>query len=51
MISRSELQRLAKREKVSLGVLEKDYVLTGSLKLYPVFLACGSWCSKVERVA
>ncbi len=32
MISRSELQRLAKREKVALGVLEKDYVLTEVLK-------------------
>jgi hypothetical protein len=28
MISKSELQRLANREKVALGVLEKDYVLT-----------------------
>ena len=28
MISRSELQRLANREKVALGTLEKDYVLT-----------------------
>lgn len=28
MISRPELQRLASREKVGLGVLEKDYVLT-----------------------
>jgi uncharacterized protein len=32
MISRSELQRLANREKVALGVLEKDYVLTEILK-------------------
>jgi uncharacterized protein len=32
MISRSELQRLANREKVALGVLEKDYVLTEVLK-------------------
>jgi predicted nucleotidyltransferase component of viral defense system len=32
MISRSELQRLANREKVALGVLEKDYVLTETLK-------------------
>ena len=30
MISRSELQRLANREKVALGTLEKDYVLTES---------------------
>jgi uncharacterized protein len=37
MISRSELQRLANREKVALGVLEKDYVLTELLKaLYRV---------------
>lgn len=28
MISKADLQRLAKREKVGLGVLEKDYVLT-----------------------
>lgn len=32
MISRSELQRLANREKVALGILEKDYVLTEVLK-------------------
>jgi predicted nucleotidyltransferase component of viral defense system len=32
MISRADLQRLAKREKVGLGVLEKDYVLTEVLK-------------------
>ena len=32
MISKSELQRLANREKVALGVLEKDYVLTEVLK-------------------
>jgi uncharacterized protein len=32
MISRSELQRLANREKIGLGVLEKDYVLTEALK-------------------
>lgn len=32
MISRSELQRLAKRQKVALGTLEKDYVLTEVLK-------------------
>lgn len=32
MLSRAELQRLAKREKVALGVLEKDYVLTEVLK-------------------
>jgi predicted nucleotidyltransferase component of viral defense system len=32
MISRSELQRLANREKVALGTLEKDYVLTEILK-------------------
>lgn len=32
MISRAELQRLANREKVALGVLEKDYVLTEVLK-------------------
>jgi len=35
MISRSELQRLATREKVSLGVLEKDYILTEVLKALP----------------
>lgn len=32
MISKSDLQRLAKREKVALGTLEKDYVLTEVLK-------------------
>lgn len=32
MISRSELQRLAKRQKVALGTLEKDYILTEVLK-------------------
>ncbi|MBM3120442.1 MAG: nucleotidyl transferase AbiEii/AbiGii toxin family protein, partial [Chloroflexi bacterium] len=32
MISRSDLQRLAKRQKVALGTLEKDYVLTEVLK-------------------
>lgn len=32
MISRSELQRLANREKVALGTLEKDYVITEVLK-------------------
>lgn len=32
MISRAELQRLASREKVALGILEKDYVLTEVLK-------------------
>ena len=32
MISKAELQRLANREKVGLGVLEKDYVLTEVLK-------------------
>jgi predicted nucleotidyltransferase component of viral defense system len=32
MISRTDLQRLANREKVGLGVLEKDYVLTEVLK-------------------
>ena len=28
MLSRIELQRLASREKIALGVLEKDYILT-----------------------
>ncbi len=28
MLSRAELQSLANREKVGLGILEKDYVLT-----------------------
>jgi predicted nucleotidyltransferase component of viral defense system len=32
MISKSDLRRLAKREKVALGTLEKDYVLTEVLK-------------------
>lgn len=32
MISRAELQRIANREKVALGILEKDYVLTQVLK-------------------
>ena len=32
MISRAELQRLANREKVALGILEKDYILTEVLK-------------------
>jgi len=32
MLSRAELQRLANREKVALGILEKDYVLTELLK-------------------
>lgn len=32
VISRAELQRLANREKVALGMLEKDYVLTEVLK-------------------
>ena len=32
MISKSELQRLANRERVALGTLEKDYVLTEVLK-------------------
>ena len=32
MLSRSELQRLANRQQVALGVLEKDYVLTEVLK-------------------
>jgi len=32
MISRAELQRLANREKVALGTLEKDYVITEVLK-------------------
>jgi predicted nucleotidyltransferase component of viral defense system len=40
MISRAELQRLANREKVALGTLEKDYVLTEvlqALSLVPTF--------------
>jgi len=32
MLSKAELQRLAKRNEVALGVLEKDYVLTEVLK-------------------
>jgi len=32
MLSRAELQRLASREKVALGILEKDYVITEVLK-------------------
>ena len=32
MIPKAELQRLAERNKVALGVLEKDYVLTEVLK-------------------
>ena len=32
MLSRAELQRLANRERVALGTLEKDYVLTEVLK-------------------
>jgi uncharacterized protein len=32
MITRSELQRLANREKLALGTLEKDYILTEVLK-------------------
>jgi predicted nucleotidyltransferase component of viral defense system len=32
MISKAELQRLANRQKVALGTLEKDYVLTEILK-------------------
>jgi predicted nucleotidyltransferase component of viral defense system len=35
MISRSELQRLAKRQQVALGTLEKDYILTEVLKSLP----------------
>ena len=35
MLSRSELQRLANRQKVALGILEKDYVLTATLKALP----------------
>ena len=40
MISRAELQRLANREKVALGILEKEYILTEVLKalsqVYPL---------------
>lgn len=32
MLSRAELQRLANRENIALGILEKDYVLTELLK-------------------
>jgi predicted nucleotidyltransferase component of viral defense system len=32
MLSRAELQRLANRDKIALGTLEKDYVLTELLK-------------------
>ena len=32
MLSRAELQRLANRERLALGILEKDYVLTEVLK-------------------
>src|ERR1035437_1655082 len=32
MITRADLQRLANREKLALGTLEKDYVLTEALK-------------------
>jgi uncharacterized protein len=35
MISRAELQRLAKRQKIALGTLEKDYILTELLKSLP----------------
>ena len=34
MKSMSELQTLANRERVALGVLEKDYVLTEVLKAF-----------------
>jgi predicted nucleotidyltransferase component of viral defense system len=33
MISRADLQRLAKREKLALGTLEKDYIITEVLKV------------------
>jgi predicted nucleotidyltransferase component of viral defense system len=36
MLSRADLQRLANREKVALGILEKDYVLTELLKALSV---------------
>jgi predicted nucleotidyltransferase component of viral defense system len=39
MLSKAELQRLASREKVALGVLEKDYVLTEALN--HLYLATG----------
>ena len=32
MITRADLQRLANREKLALGTLEKDYILTEVLK-------------------
>ena len=32
MLSKAELQRLANREKVALGILEKDYIVTEVLK-------------------
>ena len=32
MLSRSELRRLANRQRVALGILEKDYVLIEVLK-------------------
>ena len=32
VLSRAELQRLANRQKIALGILEKDYVLTEVLK-------------------
>jgi predicted nucleotidyltransferase component of viral defense system len=32
MLSKGELQRLANRQKVALGILEKDYILTEGLK-------------------
>ena len=35
MLPKSDLQRLAKREKVALGILEKDYILTEVLKALP----------------
>ncbi len=35
MLSKSDLQRLANRQKVALGILEKDYVLTEVLKALP----------------
>jgi len=39
MLSRAELQRLANRERVALGMLEKDYVLTEVLKALPQLTA------------
>ena len=35
MLSKSDLQRLANRQKVALGVLEKEYVLTEVLNALP----------------